>query len=918
MVSLGAITFAFPWVLMALAVLPLVWLLLRVTPPAARRLSFPAIRLLLGLTSPEKSSARTPWWLMLLRLTCISLIIIGLADPVMNLRQGMRQSPLVLVLDDGWAAAAGWTARKTAATRILEGAMRDSRPVLLATTAPDSAVAQAALSFASAADALNLVRGMDSKPWSTDRADVLGRLSDANVTPPAEAIWITDGIASTADEELASTLQRLGRLTVLTGATGNGPFLLGPAERTTEGGDNVIDVTVRRPASPSLPAASSAVLAVDGSGRTVARAEAAFDPNQAVSTARFAVPTELGNRMARLIVEDEGGAGGVLLLDDRWTRRPVGVVSENPDGIITPLLEDGFYVTQALSPFAEVRSGTLAQLLERDLALIILASGRRISEPEVALLEPWLENGGVLVRFSGPTIDGNVDPLLPVRLRGGGRTFGGTMSWTEPVGLSPFPDDSPFAGLTAPDDVLVSTQVLAEPSSGLSARTWARLNDGTPLVTADARGNGWIILFHVTATPDWSTLPLSGVLVDMLRRVLDLSRGVDEPAATLPPTLPAQQVLNGAGQLITPPPTVLAFDRSEISNPDIGPTHPPGFYGSGTTKIAVNLGPSVGPIEAQRSWPSGVTVTGFDAVTEERSLKPWLLFIALVLFIVDFAVSLVLRGHIVWSLPTRAEARAAAIALIILTAGATDALAADDPVPPATLDAVLETRLAFVKTGEDSLDRISEQGLATLTQVLAARTSAEMAPPAAVDPETDDLFPYPFVYWRMSADQAPPSEQAAGRINDYLGRGGMILFDAPSQVGANEGADGQQIGQALNTVLSRLNVPQLVQISDEHVLRRSFYLLPDLPGRYTGAPLYIERNSASNDGVSSIIIGSHDWAAAWARDSRGLPLFPAVPGGERQREWSYRFGVNLVMYALTGNYKADQVHLPAIMQRLTQ
>jgi hypothetical protein len=109
-----------------------------------------------------------------------------------------------------------------------------------------------------------------------------------------------------------------------------------------------------------------------------------------------------------------------------------------------------------------------------------------------------------------------------------------------------------------------------------------------------------------------------------------------------------------------------------------------------------------------------------------------------------------------------------------------------------------------------------------------------------------------------------------------------------------------------------------MQVPENHVLRRSFYLLPDLPGRYTGAPVYVERGSVSNDGVSSIIIGSHDWAAAWARDSRGLPIYPAVPGGERQREWSYRFGVNLVMYALTGSYKADQVHLPAIMQRLTQ
>jgi len=918
MVSLGAITFTFPWVLMALAVLPLVWLLLRVTPPSARRLSFPAILLLFGLTSPEKSSARTPWWLMLLRLSCIALIIAALADPVLNLRQSMRQSPLILVLDDGWAAASGWTQRKNAAIRILEGAMRDNRPVMLVTTAPETAGAADALTFTPAADALTNVRGMDAKPWSTDRkALVLDRLTAAGLQPPAEAIWIADGVASTADTEIASRLQKLGRLTVLTESIVTGPFVLGPADRASDGGDNVIDVTVRRPSASALPSTITGVLALDQAGRTLARADASFDEGQAVTTARFNVPTELGNRMARLAVPDESGAGGVYLLDDRWTRRPVGVVSDNPDGIVTPLLEDGFYVSQALSPYAEVRGGTLAQLLQRDLALIILSSGRRINDPEVTLLEPWLENGGVLVRFSGPTLDGNVDPLLPVRLRGGGRTFGGTMSWTEPVGLAPFPEDSPFAGLTAPDDVLVSTQVLAEPSSGLAARTWARLNDGTPLVTADRRGDGWVILFHVTATPDWSTLPLSGVLVDMLRRVLDLSRGVDEAASTLPPSLPPQDVLNGAGQLVAPAPTVLAISRDDIGDPNIGPVHPPGYYGVSATKIAVNLGPAIGPMDAQATWPAGASVTGFDSVAAERSLKPWLLFAALALFIADFLISLVLRGHLFLPEMKRASATAA-IALGIALTLPGEGLAANEPVPPPTMDAVLETRLAYVKTGRDSTDRVSSQGLATLTQVLAARTSAEMAPPAGIDPEVDDLFPYPVVYWRIGADQIPPSEQAAGRINDYLSRGGMILFDAPSQVGANEDGDGQQVGQALNAVLTRLNVPPLVQISDEHVLRRSFYLLPDLPGRYTGAPLYVERTSASNDGVSSIIIGSHDWAAAWARDARGLPLYPAVPGGERQREWSYRFGVNLVMYALTGNYKADQVHLPAIMQRLTQ
>ena len=67
-----------------------------------------------------------------------------------------------------------------------------------------------------------------------------------------------------------------------------------------------------------------------------------------------------------------------------------------------------------------------------------------------------------------------------------------------------------------------------------------------------------------------------------------------------------------------------------------------------------------------------------------------------------------------------------------------------------------------------------------------------------------------------------------------------------------------------------------------------------------------------------MLLGSHDWAAAWARDGAGRYRFPVVPGGERQREMAFRFGVNLVMYAMTGNYKADAVHLPSILERLGQ
>ena len=161
--------------------------------------------------------------------------------------------------------------------------------------------------------------------------------------------------------------------------------------------------------------------------------------------------------------------------------------------------------------------------------------------------------------------------------------------------------------------------------------------------------------------------------------------------------------------------------------------------------------------------------------------------------------------------------------------------------------------------------------------------------------------------------------------------GGTILFDTRDgdRAVASSGGAGQEV---LRRLLHGLDIPPLVTVPEGHILTKSFYLLSDFPGRYASGQIWVEAprqsdegvddpNAAtawSSDGVSSIIIGSNDWAAAWARDDSGRPLAAVTPGGERQRELAMRFGVNLVMYTLTGNYKSDQVHVPALLERLGQ
>jgi len=933
----GSLNFVSPWLLTALAVLPALWWLLKITPPAARRVPFPALRLLLGLKAEEETPARTPLWLAILRLVLASLVVIALAHPLIGAPGHFAGSgPVLLVVDDGWAAAPDWSKRQEVMQEILTGIERERRAVAVLTTAPpESGEAIAPPAPSRASDARKLVQALTPKAWPSDRAAAksaldaaLAATEGAALRTPSAVIWICDGLDDQkgAAQALAQDLARLGPTRVLFGEE-TLPHLMQPPE--TEGGRFVVKAL--RPATKGAVQESLRLRAVDEAGHVLAAQPLVFADGAARAETVLDIPVELANNIARLDLESEASAGSVFLLDERWRRRIVGLASVAAQESDRPLLGDLYYIQRALDPFSEVRIASLPDLLKTDASVIAVPDSVALSSKERARLEDWIKNGGVLLRFAGPHMAESADiaagtprdELIPVALRRGGRALGGVMSWTAPMALSPFDAASPFAGLQVPGDVTVERQVLAEPSLDLSNKTWARLADGTPLVTGDRRGAGWLVLFHIAGNADWSNLPLSGLFVEMLHRVVEMAKGAGAQAGGQ--SLPPYRSLDGFGRLKAPPIAAVAFDPA-IPAP-IGPKHPPGFYGNEGARVAVNLGGSVSALVPVGNLPPGVERSTL-APAPALDLKPWLWLAAFVLALIDLIVSLSLRGLIPRGI--RRSAGAAAIAGLMLAgaaalspAGAAEANAADGDA--AIIAATSATHLAFVKTGDAATDEESAAGLRGLTFIVNRRTAAELADPAAVNVERDDILFYPLLYWPVSVQQPAPSAYAAEKINQYLATGGIILFDTgDAQLGLGAERRGAFSWEApgaanLRRIVENLRIPPLVPVPADHVLTRSYYLMQEFPGRFAGATLWVAAEEGqANDSVSPVIVGGNDFAGAWALDSDVHTVYPVVPGGARQREQAFRFGINLVMYALTGNYKADQVHVPAILERLGQ
>ncbi|MBS0562633.1 MAG: DUF4159 domain-containing protein, partial [Proteobacteria bacterium] len=794
------------------------------------------------------------------------------------------------MIDNGWSTAADWPRRMQAAQSILDRAQRAGREAALLTTAPGQNNAPpAATPPMPVPDLRARLATLRPEPWPSDR-EAATRALEAWDRPDTAVAYLADGLTDGPGyPAFAARLARTGSVTELC-CDGPLPLLLQPPRAEADG----LALRAVRPAGPEEQTAT--VLAQSGDGRTLARAAIPIAAGAAAGEARLVLPPEVRNRLARLVVEGPPSAAGVVLLDERWRRRPVGLVAGDQITAEAPLTGALFYLRRALAPYAELREGALGALLSRDISVLILADRPLPAGPEQKALTDWVEKGGLLIRFAGPRTAempvGESDPLLPVKLLGGDRQLGGALSWSQPAALAPFPPDSPFAGLRVPDEVKVTRQVLAEPSAQLSSQTWAALADGTPLVTQAAKGAGRVVLFHVTANADWSNLPLSGLFVDMLRRLVDLSVGVTGAPGSA--VLAPAESLDGFGVLGRPPDAAVGIAADRIGATPPSPRHPPGLYGPESGRMALNLGAAL-PMPEAAPAVDGARVEGYAAIAPERALGPPLMALAVALLAADLLISLMLRGFI-----RRRAARLAAAALLIALPFHAQAL--ETGTHPA-----LAVRLGYIVTGDAQVDTISRTGLEGLSDYVNRRTAATLVEPDPIVPGETDLSFYPLIYWPITATAQPLTSAQAQALNDYMSRGGIILIDTR---GGSEGSSGSGAGfapgteAALRRAAQGLAIPALAPLTTEHVLARSFYLLQDFPGRFTGSEVWVQRDQdRANDSVSPVIIGSNDWAAAWAVDESGRNPYATIPGGARQRTLAYRFGVNLVMYALTGNYK---------------
>ena len=437
------LAFAAPAVLAALIGLVGLYFLLRVTPPAPHRAIFPPLRLLIGLNPNETTPARTPWPILALRLAIGALIILAMAEPLWNSFAALSGSgPLLVLIDDGFAAAPAWDKRIDFARERAAAAARSGRIVAV------EALSQGGQDIAplDRSGVEGRLRSLAPVPYAPDRAAALPAIERFLAREPkTDILWIADGVelggASAFSTRLASIAHSVEVVT-----DGRGALALAGADN--EAGA----LTAQLTRSDARAPATGAVRALDAQGREVGRAVFDFGAKSAVD-AHFDLPVELRNDVTQVVIDGERSAGATWLIDERSRRRRVAIASGASADVAQPLLAPNYYLKRALQPFADISewhdssTDPIVSLLEQKPSVLVLADMSVAPGPELDAITQFLDNGGVLLRFAGTRLAAGDDTLTPATLRRGGRLLGGALSWESPKHIAPFEAGSPFFGL---------------------------------------------------------------------------------------------------------------------------------------------------------------------------------------------------------------------------------------------------------------------------------------------------------------------------------------------------------------------------------------------------------------------------------------------------------------------------------------
>ncbi len=910
--------FASPWFLAALAGLPILWWLLKLTPPKAKSLNFGGLYFLQKISNEEKTSNKLPLWLLILRLAIIACLILAFSEPFYKksnfLQTETTGKTVIVLIDNGWASAQNWTSMKNQASTLIKEAGKNDQQIILKALFDEGEADIGVTPFENALSNLNQITPQVLPESLKDYESLKNELESFTRNSNSVIFYLNDGLSFETENEFIRDLNNSATLKIFDNSEEANILSL---HRSAYQG--ALELTVTNKGIQDS-AVSQNLLQFNDDSQLINSQILAINDDEELNRVTLNAESSILRQTTLTTLESQNHAGAKIWNKSNQVEKTIGLLQgkskEGSDQL--EYLSPYFYIEKALAPYHEVIKGELSDVIEKS-NVIILANSTDLKENDVEPLRNWINEGGIFIRFADENLaTGMFKELSPVNLRITGREFDTAFSWQDPQEIQDYPNNSLFAAYRVPNDIEVKRQILAEPSLDLNDKTLASLEDGTPMITASQEELGWLVLYHIDATPQWSNLPISGHFIEQLNALSQLSTNTVTTNASgdgkrifrLIQEIGFQGKLNAATQ------KGLSIELPLANNFEISKETPAGVYENENGQLYnLNFGATASKdIRLSVALPSRLNVMNYTN-DKDIEFKPYFLMAGLILLLIDWIYMLSYQGIF------RRFTFGALFLLFSLSFNPSQTMAAD-PVP--YTDGIY---LAYIKSGDPNIDRLAEAGLTGLMSETIKRTSADLKGVVGINLESDPLYPYPLIYWPLKNSGVNTnylSNKTSAKLSHYFANGGLLFIDTRDQYLFSSNSDDlielnyqNNASNRLQTLFNNIDIPPMKKMAKDHVLARSFYLLENYPGLYKNGGLWIaEQSKTINDGVSPLIVGSNDWISAWAVDQNNQPMINVPVGGNYQREISYRFGINLILYALTGNYKEDQIHIPFILERL--
>lgn len=644
------IDFSNPWMLGVLPpALLMFMLIMRSVPPRPKEEDFPFIRLLFELESDEQEADKMPWWQRAVNYGAVSAIAIAAAGPHLNQAPSFEgEGPVLIAVDNGYASAPDWQMRVEEMTNIIRHAHNQDRNiVILPTASPETGQGITLSAPMDAAAALDYLHALEPQSWSVNHEEsmqVIGEFQGQF----SGAYWLSNGLESVGTTEFAVGLGERGPLTVIENSEQNPVHLM--MEPEFENGD--YRITVKR--SEIEVAQNLRISAYNESQVLITSLDLVFEEGQNEASVVFEADAESKNgirlnEVFRFAIDQEQGAGATVLVDEKWKPRSVGLVVQNQFDVQS-LLGESRFINAALGPHVDLHQGGIEALIDSgDVSVLVIPDAVTINDISRTKLEAWVESGGTLLRFAGPNMarDEHInDPLLPVDLRRGTRSLNEGVAAARDIGrVERFTENSPFVGVEIDSNINIERQILAQPGPDTDARIWASLADGTPLVSADSLGQGKVVLVHTSANTRWGDLSLSPMFIDLMLGVVQQSNSVQDTSDYQLPIMPPISVLDGFGGLEAPITTIKPISQSVVDAQDMGPLHPPGFYGNTVTRYAYNISDTITDLQGLGDLPETTARQTYAQSVDKKDLTHPLWAGGLGLLILSSMILFGQQGH---------------------------------------------------------------------------------------------------------------------------------------------------------------------------------------------------------------------------------------------------------------------------------